>query len=58
MKPKTYEILRRAVEQGVALGINRAHKHVESPTQESLAQTIEESVMGEICDWFSFDDEP
>ena len=56
MKPKAREVLELAVEQGVARGYRRAHKHVEHPTEEAIMATIEECVMSAIYDWFDFDE--
>ena len=41
-----------AVEEGVALGYHRAHKHVDQPDEQQLRQAIEEAVMGCIAEWF------
>jgi len=45
-----------AIECGVLFGYNRAHKHVESPTQEQLVSAITDAVTNEICEWFDFND--
>ncbi len=57
MKPKNRVILEMAIEQGVRRGYRRAHKHVETPAEESIFDHIEECVMSEIYEYFSFDDE-
>lgn len=56
MKPRTYEILRRAVEEGVRYGLSRARKHVESPSDAQIESAVEEAVMNEICEYFTFDE--
>lgn len=56
MKAKEYLLLARCVEDGIQYGINRAHKHTESPTREHLVREIENAVMNEICTWFNFED--
>lgn len=56
MKVKTYVILERAIEEGVARGWNRAHKHVENPTPEHIMAEILQAVMVDICNVFSFDE--
>jgi hypothetical protein len=58
MKPNTYAILSRAVEEGVAYGWNRAHKHTPTPTADEATEAITDAVMLEIAEWFTFDDEP
>ena len=57
MRAKTRVILEMAVEEGVRRGYRRAHKHVENPEEEAIFGHIEECVMGEIYEYFSFDDE-
>jgi len=57
MKPKFHVILSDCVERGARRGYARAHKHVESPSEEAIILEIENCVMGEIYDYFSFDDE-
>ena len=57
MKPKIRVILEMAIEEGVRRGYNRAHKHVENPTENAIMERIEDAVMGEIYEYFSFEDE-
>jgi hypothetical protein len=44
------------IENGIQLGISRAHKHTETPSVEELHQQIEASIMTEIHEWFDFGD--
>ena len=57
MKAKTLVILEMAIEVGVKRGWHRAHKHVENPNEASIRDNIEECVMSEIHEYFSFHDE-
>lgn len=57
MKPKTYVILERAIEEGIARGYRRAFKHTGEPSEDFIRSEIENAVMGNICEVFSFDDE-
>ena len=57
MKPRLYHILSECVENGVRRGWHQSHKHVESPREEHVIESIENCVMGEITTYFSFDDE-
>jgi archaeosine-15-forming tRNA-guanine transglycosylase len=57
MKPKTRVILEMAIEEGVRRGYSRAHKHVENPTEGAIIEHIEEAVMSQIYEYFSFDEE-
>lgn len=57
MRVRAYEVLRRAVEEGVASGYRRAHKYLEKPTEDELRDHIEGGVMNAIAEWFDFDDD-
>ena len=50
-------ILEMAIEAGVRRGWQRAHKHVENPAECAIIIDIEEAVMSEIYEYFTFDDE-
>lgn len=58
MTPKFYELLQRCVEDGVQRGWNRAHKHMSPPPEHAVRAAIEEAVMLEIHEWFTFPDPP
>ena len=55
MKAKEYDVLARAVEEGVAYGWMRAHKHDPVPDDESAKIEITNAVVSEICEWFDFE---
>ena len=57
MKPKTRVILEMAIEQGVKRGYRRAHKHVENPTEEAICLSIEDCVMSQIYEYFTFEED-
>jgi hypothetical protein len=57
MKAKTYQLIQECVENGVQLGFNRAHKHTDTPSDDELQNKIIDSVMLEICEWFSFNED-
>lgn len=56
LKVNVYEVLSRAVEEGVASGWRRAHKHTDKPDAESVMLSIDDAVMGAICEVFVFED--
>lgn len=56
MKAKEYELLSECVSRGVALGYERAHKHTDKPTKESLCASISKAVMLIVGDYFTFED--
>jgi len=55
LKLKTYEIIERAVEEGITYGINRAYKHEENPSQDHIAIEIENAVMFSLTEIIDFD---
>jgi len=57
MKTKMRVILEMAVEEGVRRGYSRAHKHVENPTEGAIIEQIEDAVMSQIYEYFTFDEE-
>jgi hypothetical protein len=46
-----------AIEQGVARGYRRAFKHNDSPLEYAILHSIEECVMSQIYEYFTFDEE-
>jgi hypothetical protein len=56
MKPKIYNLLEQCVENGTKRGYRRAHKYVESPQEDSILEHIEECIMGELMEWFDFEE--
>ncbi len=57
MKVKTRVILEQAIEEGVLRGWRQAHKHVENPEEHAIIDRINDAVMGQIYEYFTFDDE-
>ena len=56
MKVNVYEVLSRAIEEGVSLGYNRAYKHTETPDEETFKEAMELAIMNAICEVFDFGD--
>ena len=56
MKVREYVLVCRAVEEGVELGWNRAHKHTDEPTPEAVKAAIDDAVMNALTEVFVFDD--
>lgn len=54
MTPQTYKLIERCVEDGVAYGYQRAFKHNDNPSEDSIRDAIVDAVMIEICEWFDF----
>ena len=55
MKPDTYKLIEKCIEDGVAYGLHRAYKHTDKPTAEQVQEKIRQAIMNEICEWFKFD---
>lgn len=55
MKPKTREILARAIEDGIIWGLSRAYKHTDKPTKEQIAAETKASIWLEIDSVFVVD---
>lgn len=56
MRLRAYDIVTRAVEEGVGFGITRAYKHSEAPTREALVDAVEQEVKANLCDVINFND--
>jgi hypothetical protein len=56
MKAKEYNLLIQCIENGVDHGMLRAYKYDDKPSNEQIKQTIVDSVLFEICEWFNFDE--
>src|SRR3990167_3294767 len=41
-----YEVIARAVEEGVAYGYKRAHKHTDTPDEIQMRDALEHAIMG------------
>lgn len=54
IRVRIFDVLERAVEQGVGFGWTRAHKHVDRPEKEQAVETIASEVMSAVCEWFEF----
>jgi hypothetical protein len=55
MKPKIHAILSTAIENGIRRGWRRSHKHCENPDEEFIFDELENCIMGNILEYFSFD---
>ena len=55
LRLRAFPVLSRAVEEGVAYGWRRAHKHTDTPDPKAIEEQIVDAVLGEICEYFDFD---
>ncbi len=56
MRVRAYEVLRRAIEEGLEYGWRRAHKHTDTPDESSLKDEVLQGIMNEVCEVFDFDE--
>ena len=56
MKPRSYQIISRAVFEGIDFGWGLAHKHAETPDPEMVKSKIQDAIMSELCGVFTFDE--
>lgn len=55
MKPKFYPLLERCIEDGLAFGWVRAHKHDDNPDPQHIQNAQYEAVINELHAWFKFE---
>jgi len=57
MKARDGMVLERCVETGIKLGLHRARKHQEAPTEAEVVEAILRAVMDEVEEWFVFEED-
>ena len=57
MKARDSLVLERCVEVGIKLGLNRARKHQEAPTETEVVEAIQRAIMDEVEEWFVFEED-
>lgn len=57
MRARDSLVLERCVETGIRLGLNRARKHQEAPTEAEVVQAIQRAIMEEVEEWFIFEED-
>ena len=57
MKARTRKILEDCIHKGSCYGYNRAHKHTDTPEEETLLMAIEDAIWLEIDEHFDFDND-
>lgn len=55
LQVNVYEVLSRAIEDGLKMGWRRAHKHTDTPGEESILEHQQNAIMSEVCEVFKFD---
>lgn len=57
LRVRTYDVLYRAVEEGLVYGWHRAHKHTDAPDEDTIKQEMLDGVMSAVCEYFTFGDD-
>ena len=57
MKVKMYPLIERIVEQGIESGWYRAHKHTDTPSEETIKLCVAEHIMNSFDETFEFNQE-
>lgn len=57
MKVKMYTLIQQIVEQGIDAGYTRAHKHTDTPIEETIKHCIEQYIMQGFDEYFEFNSE-
>jgi len=57
LRVRAYDVLRRAIEEGVEYGWRRAHKHTDAPDEETIKDQVVTGILNEVCEYFDFDRE-
>lgn len=57
MKLKMYPLIERIVESGIDAGYTRAHKHTDTPREETIKHCIEQYIMQGFDEYFEFNSE-
>jgi hypothetical protein len=52
LQPKFMPVLEMCIENGIKLGLARAHKHDDNPNVDQIQDQILQAVMSEIYEWF------
>ena len=55
MKPKPQMVLGMCIQEGIAFGWNRAHKHTDTPSEADLKREIEQEIWNQVWEWFDME---
>jgi hypothetical protein len=53
MQPKFILVLEMCIETGIKLGLARAHKHDDEPSEKLIEEEIFRCITNEIYEWFN-----
>lgn len=55
MRFRAYDVVERAISEGVSSGWRRAHKHVDEPEEDWAIEAIRQEVLNALCGVLKFD---
>ena len=55
LTPKLWPLLERCIEEGLAIGYHRAHKHNDAPNEAEMCEAQRGAIVNEICEWFDLE---
>jgi hypothetical protein len=58
MNVRVYEVLHRAIEEGIDYGWRRAHKHTDAPGEAAIKDEVLQGILNEVCEVFDLDETP
>lgn len=56
MKPRFYDMLMRAIDEGSARGVNRSYKYTDNPDRDTIIDNVYNEVVSSIHEYFEFPD--
>jgi hypothetical protein len=57
MKANTIRVLEQCIDNGLSYGWQRAHKHTDNPSKETIMVMQGEEIINEIYEWFVMGDD-
>lgn len=54
VRVNAWNVMTRAIEEGIDYGWNRAHKHTDKPTEDEFKSAIYNAVTSAISEYFEF----
>ena len=57
LKARTRNVMEQAIEGGIRVGWNRAHKNIDDPKEEHIIDNLIDATMQSIDEWFHFEDD-
>lgn len=56
MKPNVMRVLEQCIDNGLKYGWQRAHKHTDEPSKETILVMQCEEIINEVYEWFEIGD--